>query len=152
MPILPHVHTPIKERVSNRQIGDLTICQVAEEISVITRRDCWGNVEVVMTLMVHHFAPNGADLGPDLGPLGLLPRPVTLEANNLTLVAFPSGSIISIQNQVTAEVWQEAIAREEDMMLQGDFFEWMLEQTLPYAENTMKRHHIQQADLMGRFS
>jgi hypothetical protein len=152
MPLLPHVHTPICERVSDRQIGDLTICQVAEEVSIITRRDPWGNVEVIMDLLVHHYAPAGTELGPDLGPLGLPPRPVQLEANNLTLVAFPSGEIISIQNQVSAEAWQEALARPEDMKLQGDFFEWMLEQALPNSENAMKRHHVQQADRMGRFA
>ena len=75
-----------------------------------------------------------------------------LVADNDTIVDATTGQILAIRNDETETTWlAKADAYEQDVMLQGDFFEEVCI-TLPVVIGNLIKEHITNANAMGRFA
>jgi len=151
-PLLPVIESPVSDRVS----GDTRFRQKALFLNMFHQQLPNGIASVQVVVRVSLYAadataPDG--YGPRLTGSGLSSYESTLTADNTTLVDAATGEQLAQKPLGQTDVeWQAVIASfSQNTMLQGDFF-LMLRESQPVQIGDMIRHHIQQADAMGRFA
>jgi len=156
MPLITPPPTQIELPVSARVSGDTRVLQKALFLSMFHQQLPNGAASVRIVVRVSLYAadataPDGYGL--PLSGAGFSAYEATLTADNSTLVDAADGTQLA-QHQLgqTEAEWQAVVASfPQNTMLQGDFF-LMLREHQPVQIGDMIRHHIEQADRMGRFA
>ena len=161
MAIQSYTPPPFELAVSDRTEGETTVKQKVRFLRL-------EHDDEARTCLIHiRVTPYAVAPGGGYGAALLRPPftsyPATLAAENNTLVDTRDGSILAIRYTPrpggalgTDADWQADIARIEadpDLlaMYQGDYF-LQLRDTQSLIIGDMIRHHIQQADALGRFA
>jgi len=156
MPLYSPPQTTIELPVSDRVSGDTRFRQKALFLSLFHQQLPGGesSVRIVVRVRLYAADASAADgYGPQLTGPGLSSYEATLSADNRTLVDAADGTQLAMRQlgQTEAE-WQALVESfPQPTMLQGDFFH-ALRESQPVQIGDMIRHHIQQADAMGRFA
>ncbi len=171
MPYLEGARKLIEIEVSDRVYADTRFKQKAifqslnhyqnidngeSSISVTVLVRCHAAIAVPAPVLEEGLEPESDyvpkyEYGEVLTNKGIPDRYVQLIANNDTVVNMLDGTIIAIRQGETNEEWQTLLnSFEEQVMLQGDFFEY-LRTNAPILIGQMVENHILNADLMGRF-
>lgn len=155
MPLITHTPSPIVVEVSDRKINDTVIKQKVVFQRLEHRIQTDGTSRVGVSILVELYAANGTAYGEKLTGNGFNSYYDELVADNNTIVDVQTGDILAInviafgyKNQPD---WiQQANDFKQDVMFQGDFFEVMRD-SQPVQIGALIRHHITQADAMGKF-
>jgi len=161
MAITPYTPPPFELEVSDRTEGQTTVKQKVRFLRL-------EHDDELRTCLIHiRVTPYAVAPGGGYGPALLRPPftsyPATLAAENNTLVDTRDGSILAVRYAPrpggalgTDADWQADIARIEadatvPAMYQGDYF-LMLRDTQSLIIGDLIRHHILQANTLGRFA
>lgn len=149
MPLINFKSEQIAVNISDKVLGDTIIKQTATFVSLRYSQDERESMAEI-TVLVKPFASNKGAYGDSLISRGINSYYVTLTAKNDTLVEFPSGEIIAVRSNENDQQWAALAAlHPTDCCLQGDLMEILREQ--PTKIGDIIRHHIAEADRMGRF-
>ncbi len=149
---IPFTRTLIEVPVADRRIGDTLIKQKFRFTTLTHEQNLDGVCRVAINGVVTMYASEGGEYGPALTAAGFTARPVTMAADNQTLVDAATGAILAIQQDESAAEWAARInSFPQDTMLQGDFFEYLREHA-DVRIGDLIRQHIAQADALGRFA
>jgi hypothetical protein len=147
MPLVPFEHQYIDVEVSDRVSAGTVIKQRARFLSMLaTQHPTAGVVIVTIKVRVDLFADNMGQYGEQLQGKGLSSYDVTLLADNNSAVDPATGAVLLMRtNQLDTEWQQQLASYPAPLMLQGDWFEMLLN-TQSVAIGPMLRQFIEQAD------
>ncbi|MFD2717915.1 hypothetical protein ACFST9_04265 [Hymenobacter monticola] len=156
MPIIQPTIEKIEVQLSDRIFNDTIIKQVA----IFTRLEHRQHPETkvcsaLVDVLVKSYSNDNGVNGIHLHDKGVYDRTVPLVADNNTVVRATTGEIVSINPMpFPNQAWKiavDAIAENQDVMYQGDFF-WMLRESQEINIGGLIRQHILAADQMGKFA
>ena len=152
MPLLSPPRTFIEAEISDLVLLDTIIKRKVRFEAMHHHQDADGQCRATLFVRLYCYANAAGAYGPQLeGPLFRASRR-ELYADNNCLVDAATGAILAVRDGRSAAEWETLPASfEQPTMLQGDFFEYLRENQ-PILIGELIRHHIQQADAMGRFA
>jgi len=147
MPLFPFEHQPIEVPVTDRSTASTTIKQKARFLTLhASQNPLSGEITVTIRVRVDLYADDNGQYGELLTGKGLTSYEVSLLADNNTAVDPQTGAVRHIRTAQTTDEWQALLAADEaPLMLQGDWFEMLLN-TQQVAIGPMLRQFIEQAD------
>jgi hypothetical protein len=152
MPVKPGLRKRIEIDLSDRVLNSTRWKQRAICSYFTCLQDEQGVCSVSLEVVVRSYSDDKGKYGESLHLRGVPDRAVVIEANNQTLVDFATGAILLVRSGENDIQWEQATAAfAQETMLQGDYFEWLREQA-PLVIGELIRHHIRQADAIGRFA
>lgn len=152
MPVKPGLRKRIEIDLSDRVLNSTRWKQRAICSYFTCLQDEQGVCSVSLEVVVRSYSDDKGKYGESLHLRGVPDRAVVIEANNQTLVDFATGAILLVRSDENDVEWEQATAAfPQKTMLQGDYFEWLRENT-PLVIGELIRFHILQADARGRFS
>ena len=153
MPLVNINRAIIMVPLADRVFAGTIIKQTATFVTLSHVQDPNSGVcSAVIVVLVKYYANNAGALGMSLNDHGVPDKQFNLTADNNTIVDASTGAILAI-NPVFFESpeWLAQVAAfTQNVMKQGDFFQAMRDAS-PIIIGDLIKHHIAQADSMGRF-
>ena len=148
MPLLPHTPTPIINEVSDRVYNGTTFKQKAQFVALsITQDEVTYQLCLSVKLKASLFANDNGNYGDEIIGKGITTYQVTLVADNNCAVNPQTGAVVYVRQNETLVEWMNLLAsKEEPLMLQGDFFEYLMH-SAPVEIEPLLRNFMAQADM-----
>lgn len=147
MPLLPYEHQSITVDISDRINANTVIKQRASFLVLhAATQPLTNEITVTIRTRVDLYAEDNGAYGEPLVGKGLSSYEVSLLADNNSAVDPQTGAVRYIRTTENADEWAALLnADEAPLMLQGDWFEYLLNNQ-PVEIGPMIRRFIEQAD------